>query len=228
MCMLSCTPSPVNSSSTFLNHSGFSLCFTGLPHMLLQKRVLSSASGTTVSPCTPSNSSNNFFWFNSNKRFCLYCSVLLSYLSSFAPIATNLCCTSLWTTAIPFSSMRYFLSSFDLVPSFCNSFLFILFNCPKSLCSAFCFSKILLLQCGVLFSLGFLVLCPTISATTLPAARNTMFVSVIDSVLIRAISALPTTISSSSGNTPFPSLSSRSCTYCCSPSCPILLSPVHS
>ena len=36
MCVLSCTPSPVNSSSTFLNHSGFCLCLTGWSHMSLQ------------------------------------------------------------------------------------------------------------------------------------------------------------------------------------------------
>ena len=39
---------------------------------------------------TPCNLLNILFWFDSNNRFCLHCFVLLPYLSSFGPTATNL------------------------------------------------------------------------------------------------------------------------------------------
>ena len=73
------------------------ICVFSVRHHLVScitKRLLSSASGITISLCLPSNSLSNLFWFDSNNRFCLYCYVLLLYLSSFAPTATNLCQTS--------------------------------------------------------------------------------------------------------------------------------------
>ena len=100
--MSACTVSCPSSFSTFPNQSVFSLCVTAWSNILLQKRLLSPAYGITLSLCVPSNSVNNLFWFNSNNRFCLYCFVPLSYLSSFATTAANLCRTSSWTTSAPF------------------------------------------------------------------------------------------------------------------------------
>ena len=88
----------VSSFSTLLDYFVFFLCVTAWSHISLQKHLLSSASGLTLSLCASPNSLNNLFWFHSNNRFCLHCFVLLSYLSSFAPTTTNLCRTSLWTT----------------------------------------------------------------------------------------------------------------------------------
>ena len=79
-----------------LQQSVFSvLRFLAWSHISLHKRLLSFVSTVTLSLFVPSNSLNNFFWFDSNYRFCLYCSVLLSYLSRLAPTATNLCRISL-------------------------------------------------------------------------------------------------------------------------------------
>ena len=124
ICMSSCTVSSPSSFSTFLNQSVLSLCVTAWSHISLQKRLLSSASGITLSLCAPSNSLNNLFWFDSNNRFCLYCFVLLSYLSSFAPTATNLCRTSSWTTltwrfdfAIPLVSFYLIVLTLYVIPS---------------------------------------------------------------------------------------------------------------
>ena len=85
------TVSSSNSFLTFFNQSMSSLCITAWSHIYLQKCLLSSTSGITLSLCVPSNSLNNLFWFDSNKRFCMCCAVLMSYLSSFTPTATNLC-----------------------------------------------------------------------------------------------------------------------------------------
>ena len=80
--------------------SSTNLCFvcvlficltTAWSHISLQKHLLSSAFSITLSLCVSSNSLNNLFWFDSEKRFCLYCSALLLYLSSFASRATSLC-----------------------------------------------------------------------------------------------------------------------------------------
>ena len=84
--------------------------------------------------------------FDSNKQFCEYCSVLLSYLSSFAPTATNFCPISSATNSKPFCFTKNFYSSFDMTPSFQNSLRLILFNCPNSLRNTLCFSKIFLRQ----------------------------------------------------------------------------------
>ena len=88
-CMSSCTVSSPSSFSTLLSQSVFSLGVTTWSHISLQKRLLSSASGFTLSLCVPSSSLINLFWFDSNNRFCLYCFVLLSYLSSFVSTATK-------------------------------------------------------------------------------------------------------------------------------------------
>ena len=117
-----CTVSSPSSFSTFLNQSVFSLCVTAWSHISSQKRLLFSAFGILLSLCIPSNSLNNLFWFDSNNRFCLYCFVLLSYLSSFAPTATNLCRTSSSTIPTPF------LFTFNLWYVFCCY----LFSCPCS------------------------------------------------------------------------------------------------
>ena len=83
--MSSCTASTPSSFSTFFKQSVFLLCVTAWSHISLQKLLLSSSSGITLSLCTPSNSLNNLFWFDSNNRFWMNCFVILSYLSSFAP-----------------------------------------------------------------------------------------------------------------------------------------------
>ena len=80
-----------SSLPTFLNQSAFSLCITTWSHISLGKLLLSYASGITISICVTSNLLNNLFWFDSNNRFCLYYSVLLSYISSSALTATSLC-----------------------------------------------------------------------------------------------------------------------------------------
>ena len=83
----SCMVNSSNLFSTFLNQSVSSLRH-GIVSYITTK--------TSSLPCfwyhTFSLSSllNNLFWFDSNKRFYLYCPVLLSYLSSFTAIATNL------------------------------------------------------------------------------------------------------------------------------------------
>ena len=102
ICMPSCTVSFPNSFSTLFKQSVFSLWVTAWSHISLQKRLLCSASDITLSLCAPSNSFNNLSWFDSNNRFCLYCFVLLSYLSSFALTTTNLCLPSSWTAPAPF------------------------------------------------------------------------------------------------------------------------------
>ena len=100
--MSPCTVSSPSSFSTFLNQSVFSLCVTAWSHISSQKRLLSSAFGILLYLIIPSNSLNNLLWFDSNNRFCLFCFVLLPYLSSFAPTATNLCRTSSSTIPAPF------------------------------------------------------------------------------------------------------------------------------
>ena len=122
ICMSSCTVSSPSSFSIFLNQSVFSLCVTAWSYISSQKRLLFSAFGILLSLCIPSNSLNNLFWFDSNNRFCLYCFVLLPYLSSFAPTATNLCRTSSSTIPAPF------LFTFNLWYVFCCY----LFSCPCS------------------------------------------------------------------------------------------------
>ena len=134
--MPSYTDGSPSSFSIVLKQSVLSLCITAWSHILLQKRLFSSASGITLFLCAPSNSLNNFFWFDSNNRFCLYCFVLLSYLSSFAPTATNLYRTSSLTTSAPFLFIVNFLSSFDMTTSFFNSprLILILILIVLSLC----------------------------------------------------------------------------------------------
>ena len=105
---------------------------------------------------------------------------MVLYFKLPAPIAINLRCTSSWTTDILFSLMQYVLSSFAVVLSFHNSFLFIIFSCPNILWRVFCFSY------GILSSFLFITLYTTNSTTMFPAARKTVFMSVIDSVLIKA------------------------------------------
>ena len=94
MCMSSCTVSYLNSFSTFLSQSVFSLCITDWFYTSLQKRPLSSVSGIKLSLCVPSNSLSNLFWFDSNKRFCLYCSVL-SYCYVFSSFTSTPFCLTL-------------------------------------------------------------------------------------------------------------------------------------
>ena len=174
-----------------LAHNLISLLGVFLPHIsastvyqhLLYQRLLSLAS-RLICLCVASNSLNNLFWFDSNKGFSQYCSVLLSYLSSFSPTAANLCRTFWWTTSTSFWHWVFF-SNFDMMPLFCNSFRLVMFNCLNSFRNAFCFSKISLPHFCCLFSVISLFWEPTISAIILPAACSTEFVFVIVSVFMR-------------------------------------------
>lgn len=152
MCVPPCIVNSSNSFFTFLSQFVFSLCISVWSHISLQKLLLSSTSGITLSLYVLSNWLNNLPWLDSNKWFCLYYSILLSYLSGFAPTANNLCRTSSWTISTPFYFTVNFLSSFDMTPWFCSSLGLILFNCPNTLRNALCFSKILCHQFGCLFS----------------------------------------------------------------------------
>ena len=115
--MSSCTISSSNSFATFLNQSVFLI--------VLQKRLLFSASGITVCLCVLSNA--------------LKTSSGLIYKSDSA-CTTLFCCLTL-----------NFLLSFDMTSSFFNCLRLILFNCSNSSRDTFCFSKIIFRQFGYLF-----------------------------------------------------------------------------
>ena len=112
--MSSRTVSSFSSFSTFLNQYVFSLCVTTRSHISFQKRLLPSESVITL--CVLSYLLNNLFQFDSNKQFCLHCSVLLSNLSSFA----------LWITSVSFTT--HINSSFSSSLQLSSQLLLLIFH----------------------------------------------------------------------------------------------------
>ena len=121
--------------STLLNQSVFSLCVTACP-ICHSKNVYS-----------PLHPVSHFlfvffqfveqFWVDSNKAILLVLP----------------CPMVIWSQQLSFCFTLNFLSSFDMRPSFWNSLRLILFNCPDSLCNAFCLFKKIFRQLHCLFPL---------------------------------------------------------------------------
>ena len=121
------------------NHSAFLLCSFLTPQILPQNFVHSSAFSTSFDLIPlPFNSASIFFCSRSKIPFCLNCSILCSYLFTFALFASILCFSSSVTVFNPFLltlyiSYSYFIFCFPFKVScqqvyVLSQFLYISFN----------------------------------------------------------------------------------------------------